>query len=46
MKFLPNLVVGGTMAALTLQLIPVYGQMVAGLFDTVSLGLSLAQGLH
>lgn len=46
MKFLPEVIVSGAMAALAFELVPMYGQMVAGLFDRVSLGLSLSLAQH
>lgn len=42
MKLLPELIVTCTLAALAFEFVPLYGSMVAGLFDQVSNGLALA----
>ena len=43
MKFLPNLILRAAFLFLAVQFVPQYGEVVSGLFDQVSNGLTVDQ---
>ncbi|NTV96238.1 MAG: hypothetical protein HGA75_12620 [Thiobacillus sp.] len=45
MRFIQDLFVTCATGYLTLEMIPMYGGIVSGLFDQVTAGLRLAQGM-